>query len=146
MIGDVFMDAELTWKSNLSFNGTADTGFTLPLGASPKVGGDNDGFRPMELILIGLAGCTAMDVISILQKKRQQVTAFQVTAHAERSDEHPKVFTRIKLDFQVTGKDIDPRAVERAIELSETLYCPAQAMLTHSVKITNEYSIVETLP
>ena len=140
------MDAELTWKSNLSFNGTADTGFTLPLGASPKVGGDNDGFRPMELILIGLAGCTAMDVISILQKKRQQVTAFQVTAHAERSDEHPKVFTRIKLDFQVTGKDIDPRAVERAIELSETLYCPAQAMLTHSVKITNEYSIVETLP
>jgi putative redox protein len=146
MTGDILMDAEVTWKSNMSFDGTADTGFTLPLGASPRVGGDNDGFRPMELVLIGLAGCTAMDVISILKKKRQQVTDFQVTAHAERSEEHPKVFTKILLDYQVTGIDIDARAVERAIELSETQYCPAQAMLIHSVEITNQYSIQEASP
>ena len=140
------MEAKVTWKSNLSFNGTADTGFTLPLGASPQVGGDNDGFRPMELILLGLAGCTAMDVISILQKKRQKITAFRVTAHAERAEEHPRVFTKILLDYQVTGFDVDAQAVERAIELSETRYCPAQAMLVHSVTINSEYSILDALP
>jgi len=140
------MEAKVTWKSNLSFNGTADTGFTLPLGANPQVGGDNDGFRPMELILIGLAGCTAMDVISILQKKRQKITAFQVTAHAERAEEHPRVFTKILLDYQVAGLDVDEQAVERAIELSETRYCPAQAMLVHSVTINSEYSILDALP
>lgn len=140
------MEAKVTWKSNLSFNGTADTGFTLPLGANPQVGGDNDGFRPMELILLGLAGCTAMDVISILQKKRQKITAFRVTAHAERAEEHPRVFTKILLDYQVTGFDVDAQAVERAIELSETRYCPAQAMLVHSVTINSEYSILDALP
>jgi putative redox protein len=138
------MDAKVTWKGKLSFDGTADTGFTLPLGADPNVGGDSDGFKPMELLLIGLAGCTAMDVISILQKKRQQVTAFQVTAHAERAEEHPKVFTKILLDYQVTGVDVDWQAVERAIELSETKYCPAQAMLVHSVTINTDYSILES--
>ncbi len=133
------MDAKVTWKGSLSFDGTADTGFILPMGADPKVGGDNDGFRPLELLLIGLAGCTAMDVISILQKKRQQVTSFQVTAHAERADEHPKVFTKIFLNYQVTGVDVDEQAVERAIELSETRYCPAHAMLAHSVTIQTDY-------
>lgn len=137
------MDAKVTWKSNLSFEGTADTGFFLPLDADVKVGGANEGFKPMELILLGLAGCTAMDTISILQKKRQQVTAFQVTAHAERAEDHPKVFTKILLDFQVTGVNIDKQAVERAIELSETKYCPAQAMLSHSVTIQSKYSILE---
>ena len=140
------MEAKVTWKNNLSLNGTADPGFTLPLGADPQVGGDNDGFRPMELILIGLAGCTAMDVISILQKKRQKITAFQVTAQAERAEEHPKVFTKILLEYQVTGLDIDEQAVERAIELSETRYCPAQAMLGHSVAIHSRYSILDALP
>jgi putative redox protein len=137
------MDARVTWKNNLSFEGTADTGFILPLDADVNVGGANDGFKPMELILLGLIGCTAMDVISILQKKRQQVTAFQVTAHAERAEDHPKVFTKILLDYQVTGTDVDKQAVERAIELSETKYCPAQAMLSHSVTIRSKYSILE---
>jgi putative redox protein len=138
------MEAEITWKQNLSFKGTADSGFTLPLDAESEVGGNNNGFRPMELILMGLAGCTGMDVISILQKKRQQITAFQVTAHGERAEEHPKVYTNILLDYQVTGKDVDPKAVERAIELSETKYCPAQAMLGHSVTIQSKYFILES--
>lgn len=137
------MDAKAIWKGKLSFDGTADSGFLLPLGADPSVGGDNDGFRPLELVLIGLAGCTAMDVISILEKKRQQVTGFQVEAHAERTDDHPRVFTKVILNYQVSGVDIDKQAVERAIELSETRYCPAQAMLEHSVEIENTFSIKE---
>ena len=76
----------------MTFTGTADSGFSVPLGGNPKFGGDNDGFRPMELIATGLAGCTAMDTISILQKKRQEVTDFEVNVHAERAKEHPSVF------------------------------------------------------
>jgi putative redox protein len=143
MIGAASMDAKVTWRGRMNFSGTADTGYILPLDTDPDVGGGNEGFKPMELLLIGLVGCTGMDVISILLKKRQQVTAFQVTAHAERAKEHPKVFTKVLLEYQVTGVDIDARAVERAIELSETKYCPAQAMLMHSVTINHTYDILE---
>ncbi len=138
------MNAIVTWKSRLSFTGSADSGFTMPLGTDPAVGGDNDGFRPMELIALGLAGCTAMDVISIVQKKRQDVTAFETRVSAERAEEHPKVFTHIKVEYVFEGRQIDPKAVERAIELSATKYCPAQAMLEKAVKIEHAYSIKET--
>jgi putative redox protein len=97
----------------------------------------------MELVLLGLAGCTAMDVISILRKKRQHVTGFEVEAHAERADEHPKVFTSILVKFLIEGINVDPEAVRRSIELSETRYCPVQAMLAPGVHIRNEYEIVE---
>jgi putative redox protein len=137
------MDAKVTWKGKMSFTGTADTGFTLPLGAEPAVGGDNDGFRPMELMAISLAGCTAMDVISILQKKRQEVTGFEVKVHAERADEFPKAFTHITVEYNVTGHNVDPVAVERSIELSSTKYCPAQAMLAKAVTIEHKYTILE---
>jgi putative redox protein len=137
------MDAKVTWKGRMSFTGTSQTGFSLPLGAEPSVGGDNDGFRPMELIALGLAGCTAMDVISILQKKRQDVTAFEVRVSAERSADHPKVFTHIQVEYVVEGCNVDPAAVERAIELSTTKYCPAQAMLGKAVKIDHNHIIQE---
>jgi putative redox protein len=97
----------------------------------------------MELILVGLVGCTAMDVISILQKKRQKVTGFTVRATAERADEHPKVFTSAVIEYTVTGHDISPKAVERALELSEQRYCPAQAMLGQVFPIELKYEIVE---
>ena len=87
------MEAKVDWKGRLTFTGTADFGFSVQLGAKAAVGGDDDGFRPMELIAMGLAGCTAMDVISILRKKRQDVTEFEVQVHVERAEEHPKVFT-----------------------------------------------------
>lgn len=125
----------------MSFTGTADTGFSVPLGAKPEVGGDDDGFRPMELIALGLAGCTAMDVISILRKKRQEISLFEVIVNAERSDEHPRVFTHINLEYRIRGVDVDQAAVERAIELSETKYCPAQAMLKDVVPIQLSYTI-----
>jgi len=137
------MDAKVTWKGRMSFEGSADSGFTLPLGTDPAVGGDNDGFRPMELLAIGLAGCTAMDVVSILQKKRQNVTGFEVRIDTERAQEHPKVFTHVKVEYVIDGHQVDPAAVERAIELSLTKYCPAQAMLAKAVKIEHTYLINE---
>jgi putative redox protein len=137
------MDAIVTWDHGLTFVGTADSGFAVRLGADPAVGGENDGFRPMELIALGLAGCTAMDVVSILKKKRQELTGFEVEVHAETAPEHPKVFTSIVIEYVVRGRRIDPAAVERAIELSETKYCPAQGMLARVAPIRHAYRIVE---
>lgn len=136
------MDASVTWNGNLSFTGTADTGFKVELDAAEAVGGNDDGFRPMELMAISLAGCTAMDVISIMQKKRQNVTHFEVKTHLERAEEHPKVFTSAVIEYIFYGHDIDPKAAERSIELSEERYCPAQAMLGEVMPIETKYTIV----
>jgi putative redox protein len=138
------LDGKVTWKQGMSFDGWGgNSGFSLPMGTSIESGGSNDGFRPMELILIGLAGCTGMDVISILQKKKQNVTAFDIRVHGERAAEHPKVFTDIMVEFVVTGHDLDPAAVERAVELSTVKYCSANAMLSVAVKIDHKITILE---
>ncbi len=137
------MESNVVWQGRMSFSGTADSGFSVPLGTDPGVGGDNDGLRPMELFAIGLAGCTAMDVISILQKKRMEVTHFEVQAHVDRAAEHPKVFTHAVLDYIVSGHDVEEAAVVRAIELSATRYCPAQAMLRKVFPIVMKYQIYE---
>jgi putative redox protein len=146
------MEAKVKWKERLSFTGTAGSGFTLYLGADTAVGGDNDGFRPMELLAISLAGCTGMDVISILQKKRQDITGFEIKIDAEQAPEHPKVFTHIVIEYLIEGNQVDPAAVDRAIELSSTRYCPVQHMFGEDVIIEHRYQIngqpskVETLP
>lgn len=137
------MQTSVTWKGRLSFNGQAESGFTLPLGTSPNVGGDNDGFRPMELMALSLAGCTAMDVISILMKKRQDVRGFQVNVTTEQASEHPKVFTQAVVEYHVSGHQIQEEAVIRAIELSATRYCPAQGMLKKVIPIILKYFIYE---
>jgi putative redox protein len=137
------MNAKVRWKGRLTFTGTADSGFTVPLGSYPEVGGDNDGFRPMELMAISLAGCTAMDVISILSKKRQEVKDFQVKVTAERSDQHPKVFTSAVIEYHLVGVDIAENAVTRAMELSADAYCPAQAMLGKVIPLKLKYFIYE---
>jgi len=137
------MNARVTWRNGLTFTGTADTGFSLPLGADPSVGGDDDGFRPMELFAIGLAGCTAMDVISILRKKSQEITHFEVHAQADRASDHPRVFTDIKITYEITGHDVEEVAVKRAIELIEDKYCPAHAMLRKVAVIKSTYKIIE---
>lgn len=136
------MKAKVSLKEGMSFVGTADTGFTVKLGAPSAVGGNDDGFRPIELMLVSLVGCTAMDVISILRKKRQQVVDFEVLVDAARAEEHPRVFTDIVVKYVVHGVDVDPTAVARAIELSETKYCPAQAMLSQVVPIRHEVEII----
>lgn len=135
------MEAKVVWKNRLTFTSTGANGFTVPLSAEPEVGGDNDGFEPMELVAIGLAGCTAMDVVSILRKKRQDVTAFEVLVHADRAAEFPKVFTNIVIEYLVQGHNVEPAAVERSIELSTTKYCPAQAMLSKVCHIEHKYTI-----
>jgi putative redox protein len=137
------METKVVWKNKLAFTGSDEEGFSVPLDGEEIVGGEGNGFEPMELIAIGLAGCTAMDTISILRKKQQQVTAFEVRVHAIRRTEFPKVFTHITLEYIVTGYQIDPAAIERAIELSATKYCPAQAMLGKVVEIEHKYSIID---
>jgi putative redox protein len=137
------MEAKVNWQGKLTFKGTAESGFDLRLGTEPAVGGDNDGFRPMELLAIGLAGCTAMDVISILSKKRQDVTDFEVQVHAGRAAEHPKVITDAIIEYFVTGRNLDEAAIIRAIELSATRYCPAQAMFSKLMPIELKYHIYD---
>ena len=112
------MKAKVNWHGKLTFTGSSDTDFEVPLGAHPRVGGDNDGFRPLELMMVSLAGCTAMDVISILQKKRQQVTDFRVEVDANRADDHPKVITNAVIEYHVSGQDIGEKAVVRAIAVT----------------------------
>ena len=135
--------AKVVWNGKLSFTGTADTGFELKLDGKKEVGGEGQGFLPMELIATGLAGCTAMDVISILSKKRQAVTGFEVRVRADRAGEHPKVFTQAVIEYHVAGQGIEEAAVVRAIELSSVRYCPAQAMLGEVMPIELEYLIYE---
>jgi len=137
------MDVQVTWQQGLSFNAKADSGFEVQLGASREVGGDEDGFRPLELMAISLAGCTAMDVVSILSKKRQDVTSFNVHVHADRADEHPKVFTSTTITYVISGHGVDEAALIRALELSATKYCPAQAMLAKVVPMQLKYEIFE---
>jgi putative redox protein len=104
---------------------------------------EETGPRPLELLLLGLAGCTTMDVVFVLQKKRQPFTDVQVNVSAKRAEEHPKVYTKIHLEFVVRGQGVKPQAVERAIELSQTKYCPAAAMLGKAVDITTSYRVEE---
>ncbi|MDX1412813.1 MAG: OsmC family protein [Candidatus Promineifilaceae bacterium] len=137
------MDAVVTLDHGMRFTGSADTGHPIVMDASPVVGGEDSGPRPMELILAALCGCTAMDVISILRKKRQEVSGLQVKAHAEQNNGHPRVFTEIHLEYIITGKNVDPKAVERSIKLSADIYCPAQAMLSKVAEMTSSFSIVE---
>ncbi len=137
------MEARAVWQQRMTFTGVANSGFPLTIGTDPAVGGDNDGVRPMELVAIGLAGCTAMDVISLLNKKRQEVTAFEVQVHAERAPEFPKVFTKAVIEYFITGHNLEEAAVVRAIELSAIRYCPAQAMLAQVFPIEHKYHIYE---
>jgi putative redox protein len=137
------MEAKITWNGAMQFTGSADSGFNIPLDASNGHGGQNGGFQPLELFLVGLAGCTGMDVISILQKKKANVSAFEVRVTAERAEEHPKVFTRLQVEYIVTGKEIKLEDVERSVQLSETKYCPAEAMLRKAAAIESKITIIQ---
>ncbi len=137
------MDVTLDWKKKMAFQGVADSGFSQSLDADESVGGENGAARPMEFIAIGLAGCTAMDVISILHKKKQEVSDFQIKLHIENATEHPKVFTSAVIEYLVSGKEISEAAVLRSIELSAEKYCPAQAMLSQAFPMRLIYKIFD---
>lgn len=136
------MKATIKWTGDASFAGAADSGHTVIMDGAPEHGGRNRGTRPMELVLIGMGGCTAFDVVSILRKSRQDITDCVAELDAERSDTIPKVFTRIHVHFIVKGRGLDPKKVERAIELSGKKYCSASTMLGKTAKITHDYEIV----
>ena len=136
------MDAKVTWKHDLSFTGTANSGFSIPMG-SGGAPGVSEGTSPMELLGLSLAGCTGMDVIDILRKKRQDITGFEVRVHGDRTDTHPRVFTHMVVEYVVTGHHVEPAAVERAVELSVTKYCSVLAMLNKATEIEHKITILE---
>jgi putative redox protein len=136
------MDAKVTWKHDLAFTGTANSGFSIPLGTG-GLPGEGEGTSPLELLGISLAGCTGMDVVDILRKKRQDVTGFEVRVHGDRTSEHPRAFTHLTVEYVVTGHHIEQAAVERAVELSVTKYCSVLAMLSKAAEIEHKITIME---
>jgi putative redox protein len=136
-------NASVRLESGMHFVGDAG-GFRVDVDADEGFGGEGGGAQPMRLLLLGVAGCTAMDVISILRKKRQPVSGLEVEARGGRVDGHPRVYRAIEVIYRVRGRGVDPRAVERAIELSEARYCPAIAMVGQAAAIKSRYEIEET--
>src|SRR5215470_7731159 len=137
------MTARATLETGMRFDAQSGSCHSVTLDAAEHGGGQNAGFRPMELLLVGLAGCTGMDVISILRKKRQNVTGYEVRVRGVRAEEHPMVFVEITVEHVITGHHIQPEAVARAIALSEERYCGAGAMLGKVAHLTHTYRIVE---
>jgi len=131
-------DGVVVWRENEIFDGTPTSGFTVRMDGAGKAGPS-----PMELVLLGLAGCTGADVIDILRKKRQEVTSLEVRVHGERAAEHPRKYTHVEVNFVVTGRGVDPQAVRRSIELSETKYCSVSATLRDSAQITTRFEVHE---
>ena len=131
--------ASVTWVEDRRFVGKASSGHAIVLDASAE----KQASSPMELLLIGMAGCTAYDVMSILEKKRQRVTGLQVSARAERAEEPPRVYTEIEIEYLLRGRGIKPKAVEDAIRLSKEKYCSASIMLGKTAQITTRYRIQE---
>lgn len=136
------MDAKVTWKGNSAFEAVADSGKSIMLDSASDPA-ERLGPGPMELVAMSMAGCTAMDVISIMEKKQQDVTNFEVKVHADRADDYPKVYTRAEIEYQLTGHALDEAAVLRAIELSIQKYCPVHAMLRQAFPISQRYVIFE---
>jgi putative redox protein len=135
--------AQVTWIDGLQFVGEAGSGHAIVLDGKPEAGGRDTGTRPMELLLVGLAGCTAMDVVHILKRKRQQVTGLQVKVEGQRAEEHPRVFQTIQLEYIVRGRGLSAKAVADSVKLSEEKYCSASAMLGAVADISTSYQIVE---
>ena len=138
------MKASVLWMKDGQFIAKSDSGHTLIVDGPPDHGGKNLGARPMEMVLMGLGGCTSIDVIDILKKSRQDVTDCVTQLTAERATTIPAVFTSIHIHFVVTGRNLKPKQVERAIELSATKYCSATLMLQRGgVEITHDFEIVD---
>jgi putative redox protein len=137
------MKARIKWIEGVSFAGQSESGHTVVMDGAPDAGGNNLGVRPMEMLLLGMGGCTAFDVVHILRKSRQPVSDCVAEIDADRADADPKVFTRIHVHFIITGKGLDPRRVEQAVTLSAEKYCSASIMLGKVAKVTHDFEIVE---
>lgn len=137
------MKARATWVDGRMFVGESGSGHSVVMDGAPNSGGRNAGIRPMEMLLIGLAGCTAFDVVHILEKGRQPVTGCVVDVDADRAETDPKVFTRIRLLFRVSGHGLAHDKVERAVQLSAEKYCSASIMLGKTAEICHEIEVVD---
>lgn len=137
------MKSRIKWLDHMTFVGESPSGHSVVMDGAPESGGRDLGVRPMEMLILGLGGCTSFDVVSILQKSRQALVECEVEIEAERAPEVPKVFTRIHLHFIVKGNKLDPKKVAKAIELSAEKYCSASRMLEKTAAITHDFEIVE---
>lgn len=137
------MKARVKWLDNMSFVGESESGHAVVMDGAPQFGGRNLGMRPMEMLLLGLGGCSSFDVVLILQKSKQQVLDCEVLIEAERADKDPKVFTRIHLHFVVSGRNLSADKVERAVKLSAEKYCSASIMLGKTAEITHDFEVCE---
>ena len=137
------MKARVKLIEGVSFSGQSESGHTVVMDGPPDSGGKNLGVRPMEMLLLGLGGCSAFDVVHILRKGRQQVTDCIADIDAERAPTDPKVFTKIHVHFTVAGKALDPKRVEQAVKLSAEKYCSASIMLGKTAAITHDFEVVE---
>jgi len=138
------MRARIKWVQDATFLGEAGSGHAVVMDGPPEHGGRNLGVRPMEMLLLGMGGCTAFDVVHILKKSRQPVSDCVAELEAERADEDPKIFTSIHVHFIVTGSGLDEKRVARAVSLSADKYCSASIMLGKTATITHDYEIRET--
>jgi putative redox protein len=137
------IEAKVTLVKDMQFTGKATSGHTLTMDADETAGGSNTGFRPMELLLVGFGGCSGMDVISILRKKRQLVAGLEINVKGEKTDTNPKIYKEVHIEYVVKGKGVEKEAVERAIALSLEKYCSVGATLAKAGTITHSYRIVE---
>ena len=137
------MKARVKLVDGMMFVGESGSGHAVVMDGAPEYGGRNLGIRPMEMLLIGLGGCTAFDVVQILRKGREQVTDCEVEVTAERAETDPKIFTKIHVDYRVRGKDLAPAKVERAIQLSKEKYCSASIMLGAVAEITHSWTALD---
>ena len=140
------MDCTVRWMGNdagMSFVAETGSGHAVVMDGAPEAGGRNIGLRPMEMVLAGTGGCSAFDVVLILKKGRHQISACDVSLHAERADSDPKVFTRVHFHYRVKSKNLKPDAVARAIELSKEKYCSASIMIGKTAELTSDFEIIE---
>ena len=137
------MNISVNWVDGMLMVGKSHSGHSITMDGPPEIGGDNLGVRPMEMLLLGVAGCTMIDVVTTLKKMRQELTHCETKVNAERADDHPKVFTDIHIQFLVKGNDLDSKKVEKAITLSAEKYCSASIMLGKTASITHDFEIVQ---
>jgi len=137
------MKAVVKWLDNMSFVGESESGHSVVMDGPPESGGRNLGVRPMEMVLLGMGGCTAFDVVLILQRQRQDITDCQVELSAERAEDVPKVFTKIHVHYIVKGNGLDEKKVARAVDMTADKYCSVSIMLAQSVEVSHDFEIVE---
>lgn len=137
------MKATVKWLDHMSFVGESGSGHSVVMDGAPDVGGRNMGVRPMEMVLLGLGGCTSFDLVLILQRQRQAVADVQVEIEAERATKVPKVFTKIHVHYVVEGRGLDPKKVERAVKMTAEKYCSVSIMLSASVEMSHDFEIIE---